>query len=560
MRRAGPLQSLASSPMLVGTMTVLIVLVAIFLSYNANQGLPFVPVYRVSLDVPNASRLTRANEVRIGGHRVGVVESIETVPESEAGEEATGTAGTEGGTIARVNMKLDQASSPLPRDSIFRVRYLSTFGLKYVEVVRGTGPPAPEGYVFNGTDDEGTCKLPVNLETYGRDAPAAARDGCFQPQAEFDDLANALDRPAREDLQTVARELGGAVAGRGDSVNQAIEATPPLMRELGPLARTLADATAQVASVADANAQLFTNAAVAFEALSRDPGALQEAISGAVPLLERGTPQLRRQRALLADLAVLERRLLPGARQLPVAVPIVNRAIDIGNPVLADLPATARRLRGVFVELRNLVEDPSTRVSLVRLRETFNQTLPAAAFIAPAQTVCNYFNYFTTFLPEHLSERSNIGFTQRNVFSMPYPPDLGSVDIGGITFDTTPGFALAPINGYTGIPANGLAGPLPNPAEIGLFDPHRLPIGHGPINAPAGQLSDEYPDCAAGQFGYPLGSLPLPGQPPEHPGIAVGDYPGSLGPTTLFLNRDGTRELRDTRVASRAPTTWGARP
>ena len=52
--------------------------VAVFLAYNANNGLPFVPVYRVSAEICNAARLGPNNEVRIGGNRVGVVESIET--------------------------------------------------------------------------------------------------------------------------------------------------------------------------------------------------------------------------------------------------------------------------------------------------------------------------------------------------------------------------------------------------------------------------------------------------------------------------------------------------
>ena len=33
--------------------------------------------------------------------------------------------------------------------------------------------------------------------------------------------------------------------------------------------------------------------------------------------------------------------------------------------------------------------------------------------IAPYQTVCNYWNYWFTYLPEHLTERDNIGTTQR---------------------------------------------------------------------------------------------------------------------------------------------------
>ena len=72
-------QSLAASPTMVGAITTLIVIVAVFLAYNANNGLPFVPVYRVSAEMCNAARLAPNNEVRIGGNRVGVVESIETI-------------------------------------------------------------------------------------------------------------------------------------------------------------------------------------------------------------------------------------------------------------------------------------------------------------------------------------------------------------------------------------------------------------------------------------------------------------------------------------------------
>ncbi len=62
---------------------------------------------------------------------------------------------------ARLNLKLDKTVAPLPHDSIFRVRYRSTFGLKYLEVIRGAGPSAPEGHVFDGTDDGAVCDLPT---------------------------------------------------------------------------------------------------------------------------------------------------------------------------------------------------------------------------------------------------------------------------------------------------------------------------------------------------------------------------------------------------------------
>ena len=144
---------------MVGAVTTLIVIVAVFLAYNANSGLPFVPVYRVSVEIPDAARLTNNNEVRIGGHRVGVVESIDAIQSGEAHDHGAGRAAaarasaTTGGAVARLNLKLDKAAEPLPKDSVFRVRYRSSFGLKYLEIIRGEGEAAPEGFTFNGTDD-----------------------------------------------------------------------------------------------------------------------------------------------------------------------------------------------------------------------------------------------------------------------------------------------------------------------------------------------------------------------------------------------------------------------
>src|SRR3954449_7446594 len=71
--------SVVSNPILVGAVTVLITVVAVFLSYNANQGLPFVPTYDVGVHVPDAAALVRGNEVRVGGLRVGIVKTIQPV-------------------------------------------------------------------------------------------------------------------------------------------------------------------------------------------------------------------------------------------------------------------------------------------------------------------------------------------------------------------------------------------------------------------------------------------------------------------------------------------------
>ena len=44
-RRSQP--SIAGSPILIGAVTVLVTVVAVLLSYNANSGLPFVPTYHI---------------------------------------------------------------------------------------------------------------------------------------------------------------------------------------------------------------------------------------------------------------------------------------------------------------------------------------------------------------------------------------------------------------------------------------------------------------------------------------------------------------------------------
>ena len=141
--------------------------------------------------------------------------------------------------IAKVNLKLDKDVQPLPVDSIFRVRYRSSFGLKYVEIVRGEGDPAPEGYVFNGTDDGATCALPLDAATFEETIATTAKNGCFQPQTEFDDIANTFDPKTRAAVRTNLTGYGSAFAGRGTSLNDAIGSLEPLFKGLRPVTRVL---------------------------------------------------------------------------------------------------------------------------------------------------------------------------------------------------------------------------------------------------------------------------------------------------------------------------------
>ena len=574
MKRRSPGATLAASPTMVGAVTTLILIVAVFLAYNANNGLPFVPVYSVSVDVPNAARLGANNEVRIGGTRVGVVESIEPVEIEERGTASTegdGTAGDVPPLGARLNLKLDKAAEPLPEDSIFRVRYRSTFGLKYLEIVRGTGPDAEEGHIFDGTNDgdAAECDIPTDPASFSDEIPEQATDGCFQEQTEFDAINNTFDNKTRSAARENLVGFGGAFAGRGASLNDAIEGLRPLVENLGPVSRVLADPSTQlerfivslartaeiVAPVSDQQAQFFTNAAIAFDAIARDPEALKATISEGPPTLETAIDTLPRQRPFLAEFAELSRRLRPGVQDLRVALPVLNSAIDVGTPILARTPAMNRDLREVLVELDDLVAQSSTALSFQRLRDTFDSARRFSEWFVPAQTVCNYWNYWFTFLPEALSDRDQVGYSFRQALTN---APLGPVSVhAGPATITVPGETHGPVAGYSGIQATGQHGPLPNPADDGVFEPEVQPTVHGNPFGPTGQKGA---DCQGGQSGYFLGRLPIPGQPASNPSVGVADIPGSRGPTTLYYGEDAIqpdgsvlREFRDTRVPSRQP-------
>src|ERR1700754_2740883 len=109
MRSRPGASSLVASPILVGAVTCLVGLIAVFLSYNANEGLPFVPTYHLTVEVQDAAGLVAGNETRIGGKRVGVIEQIDAIQ-------------TPQGPAATLKLKLDKYVEPLRQSSEVTVR------------------------------------------------------------------------------------------------------------------------------------------------------------------------------------------------------------------------------------------------------------------------------------------------------------------------------------------------------------------------------------------------------------------------------------------------------
>jgi hypothetical protein len=459
-----------------------------------------------------------------------VVESIDTL-QAPPNSGCVAADGSSSSTIAKLNLKLDKSAEPIPADSTIRVRYRSSFGLKYLEISRGTsdsGLPA-------------AATLPLSQS---------------QQQVEFDDIYNTFDTATRENSRRVLQGFGDAFTARGASLNEAISALNPLFANLRPVSKALADPTTQlvrffpeladaariVAPVAVDNAQQFTNGANAFGAISSDPQALRDTISGGPPALEAGLRSLPVQRPFLADFAEFSRLLRPGVRDLRAALPILNQAVSLGKKVLPRTVPMNRDLQGVMEELKNLVADPSTLTSFNRLGDTFNLAQDAGQKIGPYQRVCNYWNYWTMFLTSHFELPTPFGYAERVI-----PPHI----VGSTTPETPP---RNPMDNYSGGQGDGRLSDLA-PEHPGLFDAlpandsdptheEAVPILHGNPYGPA--VTDGQPNCQAGQTGYALGEALMPGQERNNPTFGVQNVTKAagmppLGKTDLFLEQDGTR-------------------
>lgn len=383
---------IAASPVLVGAVTVLVVLVAVFLSYNANRGLPFVPTYELEARLPNAANLVSGNEVRIGGARVGIVTDV------------TAVRGEDGRPVAEIEMRLDQEVAPLPVDSTFVVRPTSALGLKYVELT-----PGEAGEAF----DEGTV-VPIEQAT--------------PEPVELDEVLNTFDARTRRGIQASLRGFGSGLAGRGSDINAAIVSLRPLLTDLEPvmanlaapdtqLARfvsALAATASEVAPVAEEQAELFANLDVTFAALAAVARPyIQETISESPETFAVGAEQFPRQRAFVRNSTALFRELRPGIRTLPVSAPVLSSALAAGTRTLPRTPPFNRRLARVFDALAEFGEDPLVPLGIRRLRSTTRVLRPTLAFLTPAQTVCNYATLWFRNISSLLSEGDANGTWQR---------------------------------------------------------------------------------------------------------------------------------------------------
>ena len=364
-RRSG---SLASNPLLIGAVTTLLVVVAVYLSYNANQGLPFVPTYDLKAKLPNASGLITGNDVRIGGTRVGIVANI--VPHQEANT---------GQSVAIVEMKLQKSVEPLPLNTQTTVLSRSSVGLKYLELIKGN----------SSANLKQNATIPLSQ---------------FQEPVQIDEFFDMFDKPTRVASQENLVNGGNGFAGRGPGLNETIHVLRPLAENaipvlhnlaapktgFGELWRALNRPAEQTANVADANARFYTDLDVFFRAWASVARSLELAIEGGPPSLEQATFSLHHQLRFYELSAEFMHLLRPTAAALVQAAPPFANAISAGIPNLRAATALNTRLEAFLGKLREFSNDPVVLVALEVLTRTTQLGNTVVAGLAPMQVTCNY--------------------------------------------------------------------------------------------------------------------------------------------------------------------------
>jgi virulence factor Mce-like protein len=476
----------AANPVLIGAATVLVIVVAVFLAYNANNGLPFVPTYQLTAEVPSAANLVEGNDVRIGGARVGVVDQI------------TPKLHEDGSVTALLRMQLETRIRPLSKDTTVLVRPRSALGIKYVQLTPGNTAEA-------GALDDGAT-IPVANAT--------------PKPVEIDEVFNTFDARTRRYSQENLRTFGEILAGRGKDLNLAIHDLAPLLANLEPVARNLSDprtnlrgfvrslarTTELLAPVAETQAALFGNMATTFGALARVQTDLQDSISEGPATLDAAIRSFRIQRPFLANSAALFRDLGPGAQALGRYAPTIQSALVAGTSTLPRTVPLSRELARTLTSVRGLANDPQARLGIddtTRFAKTLD---PPLEFLAPAQITCNYVTLFFRNISDLLSVGGPRGTWQR--FSvLPTPPTPPSTNGEG-------GPSSGPANGPPLTKADGIA--------VTQGNVNHLHANIYPNTASPGQPHE----CEAGNETYDVGK------------VVVGNDAGTQAATTEKTTRD----------------------
>jgi virulence factor Mce-like protein len=372
----GTALALWTSPVLIGTLTVVVLALAVYLSYVAENGLPFLSTYEVNAQVVNADELGKNADVRIGGARVGQILAVTPEPGNSSYPHP----------FAQLRLQLESSLQPLPADTRYRVRLASVLGGKYLELLPGRPTD-------RGVPDGGTLALDHEL-----------------PFVDLDTALGVFGPKVAAPLRLSITRFGDAIAGRGDQLNDALRPLAGLLppaenvlavladpgNRLGQLITGVAQTASALASVAPTTTALLTDSATTFGALDRP--ALGSAIDRLPGTESVATTVLSGSQPVLAETAQLAVALRPAAALLATGTDRFDALVRAATPVFGPVPQLASELEASLTATEALARDPASRRFFKALGGNDLATFGASAFqglgailraVAPAQLGCN---------------------------------------------------------------------------------------------------------------------------------------------------------------------------
>lgn len=359
MRTAPRITRALDDTLVMGLLILTVVAAVLYISYTALSGLPWQTTNTIDVAVPDAGKVAKNAEVRIGGARVGQVLGIQAIPRE--------------GRVpahARLEVQLEGSVAPLPVDTTAEVRLGSVLGGKYLALTPGS---SRRTIPWDG-------ELPL-----GRASSTVDIEDAFQ-----------VFRP--ESREAIRRFIGGfadAVAGRGGDLNTTFEQTarllPGLERVLQALSARDTDLPGFVRGLAStvsalraANADLgafVADADATFGALDAAGDALGQTVAELPDTARTGERALRTLAPVLDDVEALTRDLRPAAAVLPSAA----RRIDATLRTAIDVAPRVGRLAGpldrTFATVGRFAENPASTGALEALVGEDLATFGTSSFV-----------------------------------------------------------------------------------------------------------------------------------------------------------------------------------
>lgn len=345
----------SSRPVALGAGLLVLVLVSVYFSIQAVDGLPWDRGERYSAHIEDANHLLAGAQVHVTGVHVGNVDAVEVHPD--------------GG--ARVTFSLrDLADDAVREDARVAVRPRSPLGQQLLILEPGSPDAAPLA---------GGSEIPIEQTGF---------------PTELDEVLSMFDEGTVGDTRDVVRALGGGFLGTGPDLDRFLEGSPELLDQLGEVSDILVAREDGIAALFSSGASLtdrLESRSATIGTLLDDVGrttaafgqgdGLERTLAAAPDGLATSGAALDRLATALDPTGQALEDVSPGVRSLAGSMPEVRELLRDGVGTLDEVTDVARIAEEPLLALQPAIAE--LRPFLSQLETTVVELAPAIEYLAP---------------------------------------------------------------------------------------------------------------------------------------------------------------------------------